>query len=90
MTLNPKERDISCSARRYCQIFFIITFLVFISSCTKEEVVEKAEPVKPVKTVVVEAGGASSSAPPSPVFHCTCGHTGIPYVLVSNSGTPPV
>jgi len=57
MTLNPKERDISCSARRYCQIFFIITFLVFISSCTKEEVVEKAAPIKPVKTLVVQAGG---------------------------------
>jgi multidrug efflux system membrane fusion protein len=57
MILNPKERDISFSALKHCQLFLLLTLLIFVSSCSKEEVVEKAEPVKPVKIITVQAGG---------------------------------
>jgi RND family efflux transporter MFP subunit len=59
MTLTPNEQDRSLSALRYCQMFLLLTLLVFVSGCTKEEAVEKAEPVKPVKIITVQAGNGN-------------------------------
>lgn len=59
MIQNPRERNISFSALKNCLLFLILILLVFVSGCTKEEVVEKAAPVKPVKIITVQAGAAN-------------------------------
>jgi multidrug efflux pump subunit AcrA (membrane-fusion protein) len=58
MSQNPRERNISFSVLKNCLLFLILILLVFVSGCTKEEVVEKAAPVKPVKIITVQAGAA--------------------------------
>jgi multidrug efflux system membrane fusion protein len=56
MNLGTKQQDIFFEGHRFTNLLLILSMLLFLSSCSKEEEVVKAEPVKPVKIYTVQTG----------------------------------
>jgi multidrug efflux system membrane fusion protein len=65
MSFSKMQQNIFCKGYRFINVLLILSILLFLSSCSKEEEVVKAEPVKPVKFITVQTGkeGISMSLP---------------------------
>lgn len=63
--MRKAQQSIFFERHKYISLLLILSILVFFTSCTKEEEIVKAEPVKPVKFITVETGkeGFSISLP---------------------------